>query len=84
LNTALEAFSQAFRIMPKNASIALNLLQCLFDDNKKNAQSFNLIAAKKCYTLLSTASLDTEQQQRFNKIIKNAQEMGLKLAEKDD
>ena len=39
---------------------------------------------EKCYTLLSTASLDTEQQQRFNKIIKNAQEMGLKLAEKDD
>lgn len=83
LNAALEAFSQAFRIMPRNASIALNLLQCLFDDNKKNGQSFNLITAKKCYTLLSTASLDAEQQQRFNKIVNNAQEMGLKLTDKD-
>jgi len=79
LNTALEAFSQAFRIMPRNASIALNLLQCLFDSTKNNGQSLNLIMAKKCYALLVATNLDSEQQQRFDKITQQANTMGLVL-----
>ncbi|MDN3380079.1 MULTISPECIES: tetratricopeptide repeat-containing response regulator [unclassified Pseudoalteromonas] len=79
LNTALEAFSQAFRIMPRNASIALNLLQCLFDSTKNNSQSLNLIMAKKCYALLVKTNLDSEQQQRFDKITQQANTMGLVL-----
>ncbi|MCQ8877681.1 response regulator [Pseudoalteromonas shioyasakiensis] len=82
LNTALEAFSQAFRIMPRNASIALNLLQCLFDNTKNNSQSLNLMMAKKCYALLVTTNLDPEQQQRLDKITQQANSMGLALMNK--
>lgn len=81
LNTALEAFSQAFRIMPRNPSIALNLLQCLFDNTKQHGQSMNLIMAKKCYALLVATDLDSEQQQRFDKIIQQANAMGLVLVD---
>ena len=81
LNTALEAFTQAFRIMPRNSSIALNLLQCLFDNTKQNGQSLNTMMAKKCYALLNTTALDNEQQQRFNKIVLQATAMGITLAE---
>lgn len=80
LNTALEAFTQAFRVMPRNPSIALNLLQCLFDNTKQNGQSLNTMMAKKCYALLNTTALDNEQQQRFNKIVLQATAMGITLA----
>ena len=80
LNTALEAFTQAFRIMPKNASIALNLLQCLFDTNNQG-QSFNLALAKKCFALLDTQTLEDEQAIRFEKIKALAAKLKIKLAE---
>ncbi|KPH60153.1 chemotaxis protein CheY [Pseudoalteromonas porphyrae] len=79
LNTALEAFTQAFRIMPRNASIALNLLQCQFDNSKESSQTMNLTIAKKCFALLSSTQLDDEQQQRFEKISQQANAMGLIL-----
>lgn len=79
LNTALEAFTQAFRVMPKNSSIALNLLQCLFDNTMQNSHTLNLQLAKKCYALLDKAQLDNEQQQRFEKIVKLAKQMSLDL-----
>ena len=80
LNIALEAFTQAFRIMPKNASIALNLLQCLFDSNAQG-QSFNLLLAKKCYALLNEYTLHDEQATRFEKIKAQAAKMNLQLSE---
>jgi len=80
LNTALEAFTQAFRIMPKNASIALNLLQCLFDTNNQG-QSFNLALAKKCFALLDAQTLEDEQAIRFEKIKALAAKLKIKLAE---
>lgn len=80
LNVALEAFTQAFRVMPKNASIALNLLQCLFDNNGQG-QSFNLVLAKKCYRLLSKHALEDEQAARFEKIKARAAKMNLQLTD---
>ncbi|MCF7498820.1 tetratricopeptide repeat-containing response regulator [Pseudoalteromonas sp. L1] len=80
LNVALEAFTQAFRVMPKNASIALNLLQCLFDNNGQG-QSFNLVLAKKCYRLLSKHTLEDEQAARFEKIKARAAKMNLQLTD---
>ena len=79
LNTALEAFTQAFRVMPRNPSIALNLLQCLLDSNKQLGRSFNLELAKKCYALLSKTQLPAEQMQRLDKILDIAKEMKLEL-----
>jgi DNA-binding response OmpR family regulator/outer membrane protein assembly factor BamD (BamD/ComL family) len=82
LNTALEAFTQAFRVMPRNASIALNLLQCLFDSNNQQGGTFNLVLAKKCYALLAKSTLHEEQTQRFDKLVNKAKEMNLNLGEK--
>ncbi|WP_404340496.1 response regulator [Pseudoalteromonas mariniglutinosa] len=80
LNTALEAFMQAFRIMPKNPSIALNLLQCLFDNSNQNGQSFNLVIAKKCYALLCSHELEEEQVTRFDKLKQKAEKMNIQLS----
>jgi len=79
LNTALEAFTQAFRVMPRNPSIALNLLQCLFDSTKQKGGTFNLVIAKKCYTLLSNSTLQPDQSQRLDKILHMAKEMKLDI-----
>ncbi|OHU85787.1 MULTISPECIES: tetratricopeptide repeat-containing response regulator [Pseudoalteromonas] len=79
LEVAMEAFAQAFRIMPKNPSIALNLLQCMLDHTGKSGQTFNSALAKKCYNTLSTMSLDAEQHTRFAKILSHMQELGLSL-----
>lgn len=79
LNTALEAFTQAFRVMPRNPSIALNLLQCLFDSTKQKGGTFNLVLAKKCYALLSNSTLQEDQSQRLDKILHIAKEMKLDI-----
>jgi hypothetical protein len=79
LNTALEAFTQAFRVMPRNPSIALNLLQCLFDSTKQKGGTFNLVIAKKCYALLSNSTLQPDQSQRLDKILHMAKEMKLDI-----
>ncbi|WP_462157834.1 response regulator [Pseudoalteromonas sp. GB56] len=65
---ALEAFTQAFRVMPKNRSIALNLLQCLYEGSVRQGMTFNQQLAKKCTTLLDHASLDEDMTARYNKI----------------
>ncbi|MBQ4814389.1 hypothetical protein A7985_24490 [Pseudoalteromonas luteoviolacea] len=77
LDVALEAFSQAFRVMPKNASIALNLLQCLTDATGKKGITFNTNLAKKCLKVLQDADLDSEQLTRFDKLLAQMKEMGL-------
>ncbi|NOU52481.1 response regulator [Pseudoalteromonas sp. JBTF-M23] len=79
LQVAMEAFSQAFRIMPKNTSIALNLLQCMLDHTGKSGGTFNSTLAKKCYKTLSTMPLDAEQHQRFAKLLAHMQELGLSI-----
>ena len=79
LNTALEAFTHAFRVMPRNQSIALNLLQCLFDSTKQSGSSLNIGLAKKCYALLDKSDLPADQAQRLDKIMNQAKEMKLSL-----
>ncbi|MCG9759665.1 MULTISPECIES: response regulator [Pseudoalteromonas] len=75
--TALEAFTQAFRIMPKNSGIALNLLQCMSDSCAKSGSTFNSNLAKRCTTLLNQSELDSEQQIRFGKLKAKLSEMKL-------
>ncbi|KZN52636.1 response regulator [Pseudoalteromonas luteoviolacea] len=77
LDVALEAFSQAFRVMPKNASIALNLLQCLADATGKKGITFNTNLAKKCLKVLKDTELDPDQESRFDKLMAQMKEMGL-------
>ncbi|MDK1289385.1 response regulator [Pseudoalteromonas umbrosa] len=77
LDVALEAFSQAFRVMPKNSSIALNLLQCLADATGKKGITFNTNLAKKCLKVLNDAELEPDQESRFEKLMAQMKEMGL-------
>ncbi|CCQ09306.1 hypothetical protein PALB_1440 [Pseudoalteromonas luteoviolacea B = ATCC 29581] len=78
VEVALEAFTQAFRIMPKNASIALNLLQCLLDSSKKG-QTFNSNLAGRCVTMLRDTKLEPDQQLRFESILDKLKEMKLSI-----
>ncbi len=80
LNVALEAFSQAFIVMPHNPSIALNLLQCLVDKSKKTGDSFNSLLAQKCFKLLKKSPLAEEQSERFDKLLQIAEEMKLEIS----
>jgi DNA-binding response OmpR family regulator len=64
---AIETFSQAFRVMPKNASIALNLLQSMLNASK-SGESLNSSLIDKCKKTIESEKLDDEQQQRFNKL----------------
>jgi len=79
INLTLEAFTQAFRVMPRNQSIALNLLQCLFDSTKQSGSLFNIELAKRCYALLDKAKLQADQTQRLDKILHIAKETNLDI-----
>ena len=63
---ALSFFTQAFRIMPKNANIALNLLQVMLDN--KHPTSINKELISRCYETVQSAKLDNEQQARLEKL----------------
>lgn len=66
---AMESFSLAFQLMPKNPSIALNLMQSAID-----SQQFSLAPEKmqsmvtKCRETLEACSLNDDQQQRYDKL----------------
>ncbi|WP_340680388.1 response regulator [Paraglaciecola sp.] len=69
IENAMESFTQAFTIMPKNASIALNLLQLIA------AKSHNIGAAKsanqlvrKCIKTVENSVLNEDQQERYHKV----------------
>ena len=70
---ALQMFNQAFRIMPKNASIALNLLQTIFDANQHGGTSINTEQVNTCVQLVdaNVHRLDKEQSQRYEKMKPN-------------
>jgi tetratricopeptide (TPR) repeat protein len=69
IENAMESFTQAFTLMPKNASIALNLLQLIA------AKSHNMGAAKganqlvkKCIKTVENSVLNEDQQERYHKV----------------
>ena len=69
IDNAMESFTQAFTIMPKNASIALNLLQLIA------ARSHNMAAPKvanqlikKCIKTVENSVLNEDQQERYHKV----------------
>ncbi|WP_337880874.1 response regulator [Rheinheimera sp.] len=65
---ALQAFIQAFQVMPSNAGIALNLLQAL---RSGKAQLDNELASRlerQCEMLLVNSRLSKDQQQRWQQL----------------
>lgn len=69
LDEALMVFKQAFTIMPKNPSIALNLLQATAVEIRDAGMSVG--AAKtinNCIRTIENGTLSTEQEQRYHKV----------------
>ncbi|MFT5840427.1 MAG: CheY-like chemotaxis protein [Flavobacteriales bacterium] len=68
IDNAMEIFAQAFTIMPKNVSIALNLMQAITSKSVKLSvalQSNTLL--KKCIKTIENSQLNEFQQERYNK-----------------
>ncbi|GAC19824.1 response regulator [Paraglaciecola arctica] len=69
LDNAMKVFTQAFTIMPKNASIALNLIQAISSKAEKlGVATVSDTLLKKCIKTIENSKLDEVQQQRYHKI----------------
>ena len=69
IDNAMEVFTQAFTIMPKNASIALNLMQAMSSKAAKlGVASVSGPVLKKCIKTIENSELNEAQQERYHKI----------------
>ena len=69
LDEALNTFRKAFTIMPKNASIALNLLQTLVSRAQATKPSDSAkTMIKHCIATIEQGTLNEEQTGRYNKV----------------
>ncbi len=69
---ALKAFMQAFRIMPNNVSIALNLLQSICESHVSSILSAAYKQqVEQCLAVIERSKLDDEQVKRLERIKKN-------------
>ncbi len=66
---ALAAFRHAFRLLPKNAGIALNLLQCLLlMPSQQQPADVGPELIKQCLRSIEQGKLLPEQQRRFEQL----------------
>lgn len=65
---ALHAFIQAFKVMPGNAGIALNLLQSLNSAKSKLPGHQAEQLQQQCISILSKAKLNQEQEKRWQQL----------------
>lgn len=66
---AFNAFKAAFKVMPRNPSIALNLMQSIIEHTgitNDSAEAVNLI--NRCQNVIRQTKLSDDQQQRFEKL----------------
>ena len=70
LEQSYTTFAQAFRVMPKNPSIALNYLQAIIRARKANAPmpSDTVAAINKCRETLETTTLSEDQNARYQSV----------------
>jgi CheY-like chemotaxis protein len=69
IDNAMEVFTQAFTIMPKNASIALNLMQTISSKAAKLGETTTTDhVLKKCIKTIENSKLNEAQQERYHKI----------------
>jgi hypothetical protein len=65
----MEVFTQAFAIMPKNTSIALNLMQVISSQAATlGAVNLSDPILKKCIKTIENTKLNDVQQERYHKI----------------
>ena len=69
IDNAMEVFTQAFTIMPKNTSIALNLMQAISSKAAKlGITSISRPMLKQCIKTIENSTLNESQQERYHKI----------------
>jgi DNA-binding response OmpR family regulator len=69
IDTALQTFRHAFTIMPKNASIALNLLQAIaMKTREKGLPENSRSVVKSCILTIENSELNEEQEERYHKV----------------
>ena len=70
LEQSYNIFAQAFRVMPKNPSIALNYLQAILRARKANTALLpnTRQAIKNCREILESAALTSDQQTRYDSV----------------
>ena len=70
IEQSFTTFSQAFRVMPKNASIALNYLQAIIRARTSGDVLEPKIkdAIKRCRETLESATLSKEQTERYSSV----------------
>jgi CheY-like chemotaxis protein len=69
IDNAMEVFTQAFTIMPKNTSIALNLMQAISSKAAKlGITSISRPMLKQCIKTIENSTLNELQQERYHKI----------------
>ena len=65
----MEVFVHAFTIMPRNVSIALNLLQAITTKIKDKGLSMSTNPImQKCIKTIENCELNEEQEQRYHKM----------------
>lgn len=68
-SNAMEAFEKAFTVMPKNISIALNLLQTLaMRAQNESLTKTDKAIMRRCITIAEEAELEGEQKERYMKV----------------
>lgn len=70
IDSAMNVFTQAFTIMPKNTSIALNLMQAISSQAAKlGVVNRSDPVLKKCIKTIENSKLNDTQQERYHKIL---------------
>jgi tetratricopeptide (TPR) repeat protein len=68
LNGALETFEMAFKVMPKNPTIALNLMQAALENQRGSNQDMVASLVAKCVATVEKVKLNSEQTNRYEKL----------------
>jgi DNA-binding response OmpR family regulator len=69
IDNALQTFRHAFTVMPKNASIALNLLQAIaMKIREKGLPENSRSVVKSCILTIENSQLNEEQEERYHKV----------------
>jgi tetratricopeptide (TPR) repeat protein len=68
VNEALSSFELAFRVMPKNPTIALNLMQTVIESHQfVNKEKVDYLI-QRCEQSIAQATLNKEQQNRYDRL----------------
>ncbi|QTH63816.1 tetratricopeptide repeat protein [Psychrosphaera ytuae] len=75
LKEALNAFTSAFKVMPKNPSIALNLLQTMAESPFLDFEAPEVkVLLDKCQATIDSATINDEQAERYRRLKQKLQE----------